>query len=237
MTQIILVHGACHGAWCWRDVIPGLTARGHDVVALDMPGRGVPGPECADLTLADQAQVILDVAQPGAVLVGHSAGGLSISAAAQARPEIAGHLVYVAALLPGDGDSLNGLMQGLTGERASIPILRTDNKLGYIFDTNGAGPALYNGASDEDAAWALTQVCAEPTGPHRDRIALGPAFDALPKSYVRCSEDRVIPAVDQTRMARDLPPENIHDLATGHSPFLSEAPALTQIIDTIAKAP
>lgn len=236
MTQIILVHGACHGAWCWRDVIPGLTARGHDVVAIDMPGRGVPGPGCADLTLADQADAILAVARPGAVLVGHSAGGFSISAAAERAPDMAAHLVYVAALLPGNGDNLNGMMQGLTGERASIPILRTDNKLGYIFDTNGAGPALYNGADPADMDWALTRVCAEPSGPHRDKIALGDNFASVAKSYVLCHDDRVIPGVDQARMAQDLAQGDIYDLATGHSPFLSEAPALIDIIDKIAKA-
>ena len=86
MSDIILVHGACHGAWCWRDVIPGLEARGHRVRALDMPGRGVPD-DAGDLTLADQADTILAALDGPAVLVGHSAGGLSISAAAQAaRP-------------------------------------------------------------------------------------------------------------------------------------------------------
>ena len=45
----------------------------------------------------------------------------------------------------------------------------------------------------------------------------------------------MIPAIDQTRLAADLPAQNIHDLDTGHSPFLSEAPALTALIDQIAK--
>ncbi|WP_370270531.1 alpha/beta fold hydrolase, partial [Nioella sp.] len=49
MTQFILVHGACHGAWCWQKVVPALEARGHSVRAIDMPGRGGGVP---DLTLA-----------------------------------------------------------------------------------------------------------------------------------------------------------------------------------------
>ena len=234
MSDIILVHGACHGAWCWRDVIPGLEARGHRVRALDMPGRGVPD-DAGDLTLADQADTILAALDGPAVLVGHSAGGLSISAAAQAAPDKVQHLVYVAALLPRDGDSLGEMMQALEGERANLPITRTENRLGYCFDTDGAGPKLYNGATEDQMAWALPQICAEPSGPHRDRIKLGAAFDALPKSYIRCQQDLVIPAIDQTRLAADLPARNIHDLDTGHSPFLSEAPALTALIDQIAK--
>lgn len=29
MTPLVLVHGAWHGAWCWRDVTPLLEAGGH----------------------------------------------------------------------------------------------------------------------------------------------------------------------------------------------------------------
>jgi hypothetical protein len=30
MAEVLLIHGSCHGAWCWRDLIPALAARGHD---------------------------------------------------------------------------------------------------------------------------------------------------------------------------------------------------------------
>ena len=32
MAEYLLIHGSCHGAWCWRDVIPALEALGHAVV-------------------------------------------------------------------------------------------------------------------------------------------------------------------------------------------------------------
>ena len=37
MMTFGLVHGAWHGAWCWRDVIAELEQRGHDAVAPDLP--------------------------------------------------------------------------------------------------------------------------------------------------------------------------------------------------------
>ncbi len=234
MANFILVHGACHGAWCWRDVIPGLTARGHRVQALDMPGRGAPGPDAGDLTLADQARTITDACDEPAILVGHSAGGFSISAAADLAPDQVDRLVYVAALLPRDGHSLVQMMGALKGKSTPARFIRTENKLGYIFDTTDAAPLLYNGADDEVAQWALTQICAEPSAPHRTPITLGGGFAKTPKSYIRCTQDRVIPAVDQTEMAAGLQDKDIFDMTTGHSPFLSDPDRLVEILDTIA---
>lgn len=216
MTQFVLVHGACHGAWCWRDIVPALTARGQSVVAVDLPGRGG---GVAGLTLLDQANAVLSSFEGNAVLVGHSAGGLAISAAAELAPERVSRLIYVAALVPQDKDTVGKLMGALTGERAGIKFQRSEDKLSYCFDTDGAGPALYNGAKDQAIAWALPQICFEPSDPHRDAISLGRNFAKVAKSCVICTGDRVIPAVDQARMAAGI--SDIQRIDTGHSPFLS----------------
>jgi pimeloyl-ACP methyl ester carboxylesterase len=217
MTQFILVHGACHGAWCWRDVIPALEARGHSARAIDLPGRGggVEG-----LTLADQAEAILSAYEGTAVLVGHSAGGFAISAAAERAPERVTQLIYVAALVPQDGDVLGRVMQGLTGPRADLPLVVAEDRLSYSFDLTGAGPVLYNGATQEVMDWALPQITFEPSAPHREAIRLGDAFARASKSYVLCNADRMIPEEDQRRMARGM--GDIAEIDTGHSPFLSE---------------
>ena len=46
MATFGLVHGAWHGAWCWERVVPPLVARGHRVVAVDLPCED-PGTGCA----------------------------------------------------------------------------------------------------------------------------------------------------------------------------------------------
>ena len=40
MATIVLIHGHMHGAWCWEKVVPLLEAKGHKVVAFDLPARG-----------------------------------------------------------------------------------------------------------------------------------------------------------------------------------------------------
>ncbi len=132
-----------------------------------MPGRGADTRDWAELTLADHARTILDAAGDGAVLVGHSAGGFSISAAAEAAPGKVRHLIYLAALLPQDGDTLVAKMQGLTATGDKARFTRTEDRKGYVFDTATAGPLLYNGVPDTLAAEALAHVVPEPGAPHR----------------------------------------------------------------------
>ncbi len=40
MTTFVLVHGAMHGGWCWRDVVPLLREAGHDVSTPTLTGQG-----------------------------------------------------------------------------------------------------------------------------------------------------------------------------------------------------
>ena len=37
MSDVLLIHGACHGAWCWDDVASFLTESGHRPTAVDLP--------------------------------------------------------------------------------------------------------------------------------------------------------------------------------------------------------
>ena len=90
----VLVHGAWHGAWCWRDLMPHLERLGARAIAVDLP--------CDDVTAGTEAYAahVLDAlpASGDVVLVGHSLGGLTIPLVAAARPVRA--LVFLCALLP-----------------------------------------------------------------------------------------------------------------------------------------
>ncbi|MCU0341691.1 MAG: alpha/beta fold hydrolase [Spirosomaceae bacterium] len=83
----ILVHGAWHGAWAWKYVTPLLEAKGHKVLAIDLPGHGADKTPIVNVGLSDYTKKIVEVAnaQSGEViLVGHSMGGIPISQAAEA---------------------------------------------------------------------------------------------------------------------------------------------------------
>jgi Alpha/beta hydrolase family len=71
VTTFALVHGAWHGPWCWERLRPELEARGHRILAVDLPS------EDPSLGSADYAAVVtraLDDFDDDVVVVGHSSG-------------------------------------------------------------------------------------------------------------------------------------------------------------------
>ena len=107
--EIVLVHGAWEEANIWQAVTPLLKKDGYHVVTVTLPGRPSsplsPDKVSLDLYRDTILNAIGNPAQP-VVLVGHSFGGITISVAAEAAPQKIKTLVYVAAYLPKDGQSL-----------------------------------------------------------------------------------------------------------------------------------
>ena len=90
MSALVLIHGAWHGAWCWRRVLPGLRAAGHEAHAVTLTGVGERAHLLRpDLRLRDHIADVLgliDAEELGddLVLVGHSYGGLVMTGVADA---------------------------------------------------------------------------------------------------------------------------------------------------------
>ena len=109
MANYVLVHGSAHGSWCWERVVPLLQEQGHTVTAVDLPGNGHDDTRhLAEVTLETYAEYlcgVLDSQDGPSVLVGHSLGGISISRAAELRPDKVAVLVYLTAVLLPDGET------------------------------------------------------------------------------------------------------------------------------------
>jgi pimeloyl-ACP methyl ester carboxylesterase len=80
-VPLLLLHGAWHGAWCWRDAMAGLAERGFEVHAISMRGHGESAtPRSFNLcSLHDYLRDLttaVDSIHPRPAVVGHSMGGL-----------------------------------------------------------------------------------------------------------------------------------------------------------------
>jgi pimeloyl-ACP methyl ester carboxylesterase len=110
--HFVLVHGLCHGAWCWYKAATALRRAGHAVTALDMAGCGAHPARVDEVrTFEEYSRPLLDAVAalpPGdrAVLVGHSQGGFSVALAAERFPEKVAAAVFLAASLPIAGQSM-----------------------------------------------------------------------------------------------------------------------------------
>lgn len=107
----VLVHGAWHGGWCWRDVRAGLEALGHTVYAPTLTGLAEKAhlltPQVGLNThIADVVSVIKDNDLANIILVGHSYGGMIITGVADTLKQRIEHIIYLDAALPKDGQTM-----------------------------------------------------------------------------------------------------------------------------------
>jgi pimeloyl-ACP methyl ester carboxylesterase len=222
MSDLLLVHGTCHGAWCFDLLLPALAAQGISARAIDLPGR-----DGSPTTLDDYARAILAAASPGTILVGHSAAGYAITAAAEADPSRFQGLVYLCAYLPAPGQSLADMRRAGPSQPLLPAIRMAEDRQSFTIDPALAAGAFYQDCPQDLAAWATSRLCPQPVLPQE--TPLWPKAAALlPRHYIVCELDQTIPPAYQARMASVLPPNCIHSLQAGHSPFLSLPEALAR---------
>ena len=116
MATFVLVHGAWHGGWCYRDTAKILRDAGHTVFTPTHTGVGERAHQAGEaITLEThirdvcgciEAEELNDV-----ILCGHSYGGMVITGVADRQPERIKALVYLDAFVPENGESLIDLIQ------------------------------------------------------------------------------------------------------------------------------
>ncbi|KVN56742.1 alpha/beta hydrolase [Burkholderia ubonensis] len=278
----VFVHGAWHGAWCFAHVMAALAARGHLSIARDLPAHGInarfpasyfqrpldreafgaePSP-VANTTLDDYASQVMQAVDDAyalghgkVVLVGHSMGGIAITAAAERMPEKIAKIVYLAAFMPASGvpgldyvrapenqgELLGQLM--LASPRAT-GALRIDPRSDDAAYRATARRALCDDVPQaEYEAVANLMSCDVPAAPFATAIPTTAArWGALDRHYIKCLQDHVIlPALQQRFIdeADAFTPDNlthVHQLDSSHSPFVSQPAVLAGVLADIAKS-
>ncbi len=205
MARIILVHGMAATAKSWFNVPARLRAKSHDVTVVTLPGHG-DGADPAEVKLAELVAAVeagMDASEP-AVLIGHSMGGFITSRAAVKDPDAVSKLIYVAAMLPKDGETI----QSIALNRAGTNLL----KIGREFLKAGVlpgDPALHGPAG---------AVLLSPDSFMTEPFSGGSQFPADGAHYIRCRDDLVIDPVVQGEMIDAYPGVTSEVMPTGHLP-------------------
>jgi pimeloyl-ACP methyl ester carboxylesterase len=244
MARIVLVHGAFGRAACWDRVAPGLRSAGHSVEAIDLPGAGDDPTPVAEITLDRYARRVCEVLAggPPAVLVGHSMGGMVITQAAARCPEHIVRLVYVAAFLPQDGQSLIDItrLPEAAGDSVQANLVVEGDPPVARMPPEAGREALTHCADDEAAAWAASIRGPQAVAPFTHPVALdGPgaaAFAALPRAYVMCLQDRAIRPAMQRRMLDAAGCDPVIEIDTDHSVWASRPDELAAALNRIVAA-
>ncbi len=222
-APVVLVHGAWHGAWCWDLVVDELASLGRAAVAVELPLTGLGD----DVEAARRA--VTDAGE-GAVVVGHSYGGLVISLAASGASTPA-RLVYLAALMLDTGDDVAQVMGEAQSDLLSA-LVPVDG--GVRVDPERAADLFYGDLDPAAAALAVSKLRTQGAGDGFDMSAR-PAWKDTPSTYVVCTADRALPVEAQRTMAQQA--TDIVEWPTDHSPFLSRPAEVARLLASYVSSP
>lgn len=216
--------------------MPLLSARGHRVIAPDLIGMGPDAARLGEASVAAWAAQIAGIvrAEPEpVVLVGHSRGGVVISEVAEMVPDRIVRLVYVAAFLLPDGQSIASAIQAEGVDTAAM--LAPGARGGLKVRHELAAGLFYNTSLPKWAERAGERLTAEPAGSlvHPVRVT-AERFGLVPRGYVECLQDRAVPITLQRRMQALWPCEKVVTLDTDHSPFYSAPGELAAALEDMA---
>jgi pimeloyl-ACP methyl ester carboxylesterase len=237
MASFVLIHGSWHGAWCWFKIEARLRERGHEVIVPDLPSHGRDRTPPGEVTLDDYVERIVaamgEAAEP-VTLVAHSRGGIPVTAAAEARPDLVAGLVYLAAFLPRSGETVLDLFPH---DKDSLLPSSLDADFEARWDMlrrEAFEPALYADCSAQDVALASALLTPEPLGPSLAPIVTTERFDSLPRAYIELTEDRAVTPAFQRYMNSRTPCDPILSIDASHSPYFSKPDELTDRLEELA---
>ncbi len=229
MTTFALIHGGWHGAWCWEHVTPELEARGHRVVAVDLP--------CDDATATFEtyADVVLGALDgtgtDDLVVVGHSLAGMTIPLVADRRP--VHQLIYLCALVPIPGSSLAqqlGIEPDtlLPEHLAGISEPDAEGRTRWV-DEGVARIVFYADCTAEDSRAAFDRLRPQALRPFAEPCPLAD-LPSVPSTCVVCREDRMVDPDRGRTVARKRLEAELVELPGSHSPFLSRPGELAELL-------
>jgi pimeloyl-ACP methyl ester carboxylesterase len=271
----ILIHGAWHNHSAWHKVTPILKDSGFSALTLDLPGAGVnaitptalgrcpfdPAAFAAErspsagITQQERTESVVALVKQAAslshgkvILVGHSAGGMTISAVAEQVPNLLLAVVFVAGFMVPSGMSLLAMLQHESLSSALAPGLFVGDPVAIGATRINVGStdpayrsllkaAFYGDLSQSEFAQAASQLhCDESNAGAVALSEITPGrFGTVPRHYIRCTQDRAIPLTGQDHMIATVDGAiggrtTTHTLESSHSPFLSQPAVLARIL-------
>ncbi|KAK9165296.1 hypothetical protein Scep_000487 [Stephania cephalantha] len=254
-NHFVLVHGACHGAWCWYKVKPMLERAGHRVTTLDLAACGINLKNLADVhTLSEYSEPLIKfldslAEEEEVILVGHSLGGMNIAFAAEKFPEKIFAVVFVSALLPDTSHQPSYVMEKLFEELP--PDAFMDSKFTYegggkVGSTIFIGPKclaskFYQRSPIEDLALATTLTRVGPLLGN-DLSNIGNKFSeerygSVARFYVVCKDDNIVSEKFQRWMTQNYAVREVIELqGADHMPMFSAPQDLCAALLSVARS-
>lgn len=238
MANFLLVHGAWHGAWCWRPVTQALVRAGHNAHAVTLTGCGERAHLLTtEITLETHISDVVNAIQMeearDLVLVVHSYAGMIGTAIADRMPNRLRHLAYVDAVLPKPGESWASTHPAETRQSR---VAATMSSPWLTFPP--PDPSVY-GLEGEAYEWVKRRQVPHPGRTYEAPLNFDPRRVAvIPRTFVDCTKPALATIAASRLRARDkafwdgawLPRSRVTEIPTGHDPMVSAPQELTRIL-------
>ncbi|MBP7568203.1 MAG: alpha/beta hydrolase [Burkholderiaceae bacterium] len=247
--RLILIHGAWQGAWAFGLWLPHLRRLGWAPEAVDLPGNGcdpVDRTPPGEVTLQRYVDHVLSVIdrEPGPVVVlGHSGGGLTATAVAEAAPERVSALVYLAGMMLPSGIGFAELVRTCQADHPGMDLsgigpwlADTADRRSSTVDATAATRIFLHDVEPVLAGQLAARLTPQPNG-GRDMAPVWTAarMGRVPRIYVEARQDRSLLLPVQRRMQRLVPGAHSMSLDCGHVPQAAcPAEAAQRICDVLA---
>ena len=213
MATYVLIPGAGSDSWYWHLVAPELRARGHDVVAPDLP--------CEDETAGfeEYAQAVVEAVggRRELVVVAQSLGGFTAPLVCERVP--VSLMILVAAMVPAPGEPAGEWWANTGWEQA-----RRDEaaRSGRSTDS-GVDPMVdfFHDVPGEIVAEAMARGERAQAGRPFEQPWPLERWPDVPTRFVLCQDDRFFPAAFMRRVVAERLGITPDEMDSGHLPALS----------------
>ena len=236
MRTYVLVHGGGHGGWCYQPVARILRAKGQEVYTPTLTGLGerehLKSPAVdLDMHITDVVKLMQFEDLRDVILVGHSYGGMVITGVADRAVDRVGHIVYLDAANPVNGQSLVDV---------AGPVILAARTGGRMVDGMelvlypGEDPMSFYGVTDpEQIAWMKTKLTPHPWKCFEQKLVLHDeaAMRRIPETHIVCTSTLKTRDVAGLKASSD---GRVWDIDTGHDLMISEPEATAELLLRVA---
>lgn len=243
--HFVLIHGISLGSWCWYKIKCLMEVSGFTVTCIDLKSSGIDPSSPDSVTSFDQYNQPLNdflsslPEQEQVILVGHSAGGLSVTSSIHKFPKKISLAVYIAATMLKLGFQTDeDLKDGVPDLSEHGDVYELGFGLGVENPPTSAlikpefrRKLLYHMSPQQECALAALLMRPGPvlalTTAKVEEEKLGQEVEEnVPRVYIKTLHDRVVKPEQQEAMMKRWPPREAYEVDSDHSPFFSNPFAL-----------
>jgi pimeloyl-ACP methyl ester carboxylesterase len=233
----ILVHGAWQAPYVWDAVKTDLTNKGNKVIIVELPGHGADNTPTYTLSIdiyRDKVIEAIATVNEKVILVGHSMGGMVITAVAEKVPAKISKLIYIGAFLPSSGQSLTDLAYSDPDSKLGPLLMPSVDKLTLDVRHDSLTWLFINDGNQAVKQKVIDNYRAEPAIPFTNKVTLTKeGFGTVNKVYIKTLQDMVISPGLQDRMIAASGIKIVFTINTSHSPFLSQPHEVSNLLLSI----